>query len=233
MAELNTLLERSRVPAWRVVIPAIAFAATFAALSLSQFLLALALGVLTAVVLFFSIPRDSWRSGMETNYISDADLKASQPWINFLIFTAFYIGMQIIFAQTEGAIKALATAALTFGAFMWIYRRQTAVDSRVVKQRLATAVESAPPVSQELIAAAFPHQDLIRTLITAGAFSGTRARVWKLAEVLKMDTHELYADILALRREGLVEVSTLDSGEDTTRHLVNLTPSGVAIPEVR
>ncbi|AGF73195.1 hypothetical protein [Corynebacterium halotolerans] len=127
-------------------------------------------------------------------------------------------------------------AGTTYGAaamlsMTWMCRRIGGQMARVGARR-ARKILAEPGLdglTRERLDAAEHHRTLLTALLGVGAVDGLRVRLWKLNEIIGTDQSDLLTGARELRRHGLVGISTIDAGDDVSRQLLELTPTGVRV----
>lgn len=183
----------------------------------------------TAALTLLLLPRGSWRNGLDKPRLDRADMNSRVLLpVLAVLFLPSFLSPVLDFQQPR--VWPVYFVAAT-GAVWLAFRAAAREEGRLAKQRMDRALEETAPedATPERRDAAAKHADILQALQKLGAVDGMRARVWLLAQTLGRPTADLPGEISRLQRVGLVEVSTLDSGEDTTRHFVDMTPVGVRV----
>ena len=220
---------------WRLLVPAAGFTATLILIALEQLVPWVVTLAVTIIVTLLLIPPRQWRSGIEATSTDEPAFSARSQLPAILLPAVVILG-QPFFLEILPLPFPVAVGLwglLSFVSLVWVFRnlgRSMKVDGQ---RRITRSLASTDPsdVTPGRLRVADEHRELITALTELGAVDGVRARMWKLAEVTGRGVDTLPAEVQVLRRAGLVSVSTLDSGDDTTRHLVDLTPVGARVAE--
>lgn len=220
--------EQMALPWEQALIPSVGFGATFTLTLTQMYLPALAFGLVTALITYVVLPRSFWSSGLDMSRTSPEDFSR---WDHIRPF----LPGGLILGSGLLPDAALGWPLYFFGttaAMLWALRAGGGHRSAAVGRRRARAALKATPreeATASRIDAAEEHGDVLLALVSLGAVDGIRARVWKLAAVMERAESEVHGASVALHRQGVVSMSTIDSGEDSSRHLVELTQVGVRV----
>lgn len=128
----------------------------------------------------------------------------------------------------------LTTGALSLlgGLGMWLATRKA--NPRVEREgkrrmRELIARSEVDGVRTEHLELAEKHRNVIAALVRCGAVNGIRVRVWLLARAFPENSvEEIVAAARELAAAGLVGITTIDSGPDPSKYLIELTPAAAA-----
>jgi hypothetical protein len=230
--ELSRYRKRSVLPLRRALLPAVGVGATFTFIMTGLLLPALVTGVVAALATWLVVPRSFWSGGLDMTTLSPADYSR---WDHVRPFLPGGLAMAAGLLPGDGVVGDVPVWPFYFlgttAALLWT-ARVGGRRSEVVGRRRARAALTTTPLEEATttrLRVAAEHREVLLGLAALGAVDGIRARVWKLAETLGRAEAEIHDDVVALRRQGVVGVSTIDAGEDTSRHLVEITPVGVRV----
>lgn len=207
----------------RVLLPSLGFGALFTFIHLEMWWWALVSAVLTIGVAWLTVPRSAWDVGLDLKTTSDTDFTRWDHLRIFLPGPTLGLGPQwwpLYFAGVTGVT-------------VWTFRASARRTAAMGRRRIAGALEqtSLEDATGSRLRVADDHHDILRALLQLGAVDGIRARMWRLADAVGREVSDVREAVLALDRVGVVRVSTIDAGADTTRHLVDLSPVGVRVME--
>lgn len=226
--QLARYREQSVLPWGQALIPSVGFGTIFTLTLTHMYLSALVVGLLTALLTYLTLPRSFWSTGLDMSRTSPADFSR---WDHIRPFLpgGLILGTGLLPGADLGwPLYFLGATA----AMLWTFRASSGKRAMVVGRRRARVALAATPreeATTSRIQAAEKHRDVLLGLVALGAVDGIRARVWKLAAVMERAESEVHQASVALHRRGVVSMSTIDSGEDSSRHLVELTPVGVRV----
>lgn len=232
--ELSRYRERTALPLGRALIPSMGVGATFTLILTGLTLPALVTAVVTALTAWLVLPRSFWSGGMDMTTLSPVDFSR---WDRVRPFLPGALAFGAGLLPGDGVVGEVPVWPFYFvgttAAMVWAARAGGRRSEIVGRRRARAALEITPleEATATRLRAAAEHREVLLGLAALGAIDGIRARVWKLAEVLGQEAAEVHGRVVALYREGVVGVSTIDSGADTSRHLVEITPVGVRVLE--
>ncbi|WP_290217043.1 hypothetical protein [Corynebacterium atrinae] len=194
--------------------------------------------LLAAVVVFVAIcllvvPRKDWNSGLESSRLP---LNFKGSWKNNLVFFLPFpmIAFSGIFFEVLPTTLAIAVTFFAIAGSMFLSLRSAGSRTQqeatlLIRETLADTTPAY--ATSERLGVAAHHRPILEALLTIGAVDGIRVRVWKIAEITGQTNEQVKEEATELYRAGLVGVSTFDSGDDISRHLVDLTKVGVRVIE--
>lgn len=221
------------VPLHRALAPSLGIAASFTLVHLGMPLAGLVAVVVAIGVTLLVLPRHAWSGGMDMMTTSDADYTR---WDHIRPFVpgalGFLSGSVLADLPTPPVVWPFYFASVA-GVILWTVaaegRRAAVLGRRRARRALEqTSLEDATTTRLD---AADSHRAVLRGLAELGAVDGIRARMWRLAGHLDREVADVREEVRALQQVGVVSVSTIDAGADTSRHLVELTPVGVRVME--
>lgn len=219
--------EQMVLPWEQALLPSVGLGATFTLALTQMYLPALAVGLVTALITYLVLPRSFWSSGLDMSRTSPEDFSR---WDHIRPFLpgGLIIGSGLL---PDAALGWPLYFFGTTAAMLWAFRASGRRSATVGRRRARAALKATPreEATASRIDAAEKHGDLLLALVSLGAVDGIRARVWKLAAVMERAESQVHEASVALHRQGVVDISTIDSGEDSSRHLVELTPVGVRV----
>lgn len=232
--ELSRYRGRTALPLGRALIPSVGVGATFTFIMTGLTVPALVAAAVTALTAWLVLPRSFWSGGMDMTTLSPADFSR---WDRVRPFLPGALAFGAGLVPGDGVIGEIPVWPFYFvgttAGMVWA-ARGGGRRSEVVGRRRARAALDTTPLEEATATrprTAAEHREVLLGLTALGAIDGIRARVWKLAEVLGREETEVHGEVVALHREGVVGVSTIDSGADVSRHLVEITPVGVRVLE--
>lgn len=232
--ELSRYRERTVLPLGQALLPSLGVGATFTFIMTGLTIPALVAAAVTALVAWLGLPRSFWSGGLDMTSLSPVDFSG---WDRVRPFLPGALAFGAGLLPGDGMIAEVPMWPFYFvgttAAMVWTVRGGGRRSEVVGRRRARAALEITPleEATGTRLRAAAAHREVLLGLTALGAVDGIRARVWKLAEVLDREATEIHGEVVALHREGVVGVSTIDSGADSSRHLVENTPVGVRVLE--
>lgn len=193
----------------------------------------LAVVVILAVVIYLAVPRKDWNAGLESSRLP-LDIQGS--WKDNLIFLLPFPFIAFSGIIYQALPTTLAIAVTFFGVAGALFIALRSAHSRSHKETTALVSQALADTSPteataERLDVAAEHRTILEALLAVGAVDGIRVRVWKLADITGLSAEQVKEETTELYRAGLVGVSTFDSGDDITRHLVDLSKIGVRVTD--
>lgn len=216
----------------QALLPGIGLGAAVSLIHLDLAIAGLALFVLTLGVMVMANPKMFVSQGIEQRTLSNVDYTRSQFMAPLIVPG---VTMLASFALEPAPVPPVVAAPLVFVAITasttWSFARIHRTTALAGRRRSAAALEKAPfetATVSRIEAVSSPQGRLVvQALSEIGAVDGIQVRLWRVAQNTGLDVDELHATCRTLEQLGVTRVSGIDSGEDRSRNLVELTPVGV------